>query len=52
MSKHQELIDIWRTTSKEPSFLKWLDDKQKKCDFCDKPCGKPWCVTEESEDES
>lgn len=49
MTNHQELIDLWRN-SKEPNFVKWLDTKQKKCDFCDKPCGKPWCITNEEEE--
>ena len=46
MTKHQELIDLWRKTA-EPNFLVWLGKQEQKCDFCNTPCGKPWCVTVE-----
>jgi len=51
VSVHQELIDLWRNTSKEPSFIKWLDKKQEGCKACgDKPCKRPWCPFTEGEE--
>ena len=46
MTKHRELIDLWRKTT-EPNFTVWLSKQEKKCEFCEASCGKPWCVVVE-----
>ena len=50
MTKHRELIDLWRKTT-EPNFTVWLSKQEKKCEFCEASCGKPWCIVKETFEE-
>ena len=50
MTKHKELIDLWRKTT-EPNFTVWLSKQEKKCEFCESSCGNAWCIIEETFEE-
>lgn len=46
---NQELYKLYRGQQKHLKFTDFLDNLEKKCEFCSSFCGNSWCVTNENE---